>query len=143
MKKSYYMFPCAEYILLTFNFVKSSPISKWWSNRKQEGIFVLFSLWTCYFCFIPQSIYSLFHDRVHIFAKSYIRFFSLLFKEVVMSPVLPGLILGYFCHHCKENNLHQRTSKSPVDFFQHPFTCNGGSGKTLINHPKIITAHNC
>ena len=143
MKQSYYMFPCAKYILLTFTFVKSSPISKWWSNRKQEGMSVLFSLQTCYSYFIPQSIYSLFHGSVHIFAKSYIRFFSLLFKEAVMSRVLSGLILGYFCHHCKENNLHQRTSKAPVDFFQHPFTCKGGSGKTLINHPKIITALNC
>lgn len=41
-------------------------------------------------------IHIIFHDSVHIFAKSYIRFFSLLFKEAVMSPVLPGLILGYF-----------------------------------------------
>ena len=104
---------------------------------------VLFSLQTCYSYFIPQSIYSLFHGSVHIFAKSYIRCFSLLFKEAVMSQVLSGLILGYFCHHCKENNLHQRTSKAPVDFFQHPFTCKGGSSKTLINHPKIITALNC
>lgn len=68
------MFPCAEYIL-TFNFVRNHPLfpNDGATENKREYL--------SYFPYEPVTsalslkVFILFHDRVHIFAKSYIRFF--------------------------------------------------------------------